>query len=339
MTWMMLPLALILAISSSALAEPAPSVLVTTAPVKSGSIERSITAYGTVQAGPGASDTLAVAYAGIVKRVDVVPGASVHRGQAIALIGTAPSAQSTYVQAEAALRAAKQTLAHTRALVASHLATRMQLGQAEQAATSALSARNALRREGADRATAPIVAPYDGIVAAIAVAPGAQLLPGAAIATVLRGDALVATVGLDPFQAGQVRASDKVAVIPVAGNGRGTLRGVVLAVSTMVNPQSGLVDATIKLPPAHVLVGEQVTARIDIGSARGIIVPRDAALPDGHGYTLWQVKSGHATPVPVDVRASAGNSSVVSGRIDPALPIVTTGNYQLTPGIAVRVQR
>ncbi len=344
MTRMILLLALILVIPASTLAKPIPSVLVTTAPVKTGSIKRSITAYGTIQAGPGASDTLTIAYAGIVKQVDVVPGASVRRGQTIALIGTAPSAQAAYIQAEAALRAAKQTLAHTRTLVAAHLATRTQLAQAEQAATSALSALNALRREGAAHAIAQIDAPYDGVVASVAATPGAQLQPGAAIATILRGDALVATVGLDPQEAGRVLVGDAVAVTPFASNGRGTLRGTVLAVSAMVNPQSGLIDATVKVPsgnvpPARFLVGEQVTAAIDIGAARGVIIPRDAALPDGHGYALWQVKAGHATPVPVRILASAGDLSVVSGKIDVSLPIVVAGNYQLTPGIAVRVRQ
>ncbi|MCW8307610.1 efflux RND transporter periplasmic adaptor subunit [Acidiphilium sp. PA] len=316
---------------------PAPSVLVTTIAVKSGAIPRSVTVYGTIGPGPGATDTLTLAYAGIVTKVDVVPGEAVHRGEALAVIGTAPATQAAYAQAEAAVRAAAQTLMHTRALVAAHLATTIQLAQAQQAETSAIAARNALRLDGAARPTATLTAPYDGVIAAVAAAPGASLQPGAPLITLLRTHALVATVGLDPSQAHQVHPGDHVAITPFATPAGRALRGRVIAIGAMVNPASGLVDATISMPATGYLVGESVTAEIDIGTARGVIVPRDAALPDGKHFQIWQIAAGHAHPVAVRIIARTASSAVVAGKLDPALPIVVTGNYQLQPGIAVRV--
>lgn len=319
-------------------ATPPPSVLVQVAPVRIGAIQRSLTAYGTIGAGPGASDTVTLAYAGIVKQVEVVPGQSVDQGQTLALIITAPSAHAKYVQAEARLREAAQTLAHTRTLVAAHLATAIQLSQAERAATSARSARDALRLEGLAHATAAMKAPYAGVIGAVPAVPGASLPAGSPIAMILRANALVATVGLDPAEAYKVKVGDKVAITPFASSGNGTLDGAVLAISAMVNPQSGLVDATIDVPDRGFLVGEQVTVGIDIGEAQGVVVARDVALPDGHHFSLWQIDRGHAREVDVQVIASAGDRSVVTGKIDPALPIVVSGNYQLKPGIAVRVK-
>jgi RND family efflux transporter MFP subunit len=322
-------------------ATPAPadtqSVLVTTIAVKSGAIPRSVTAYGTIGASPGATDTITLAYAGLVTQVDVAPGAAVHQGQTLAIIGTAPAARAAYAQAEAAVRAAAQTLSHTRALLAGHLATTIQLAQAEQAETNAIAARNALRLDGSSRASATLRAPYDGVVTAVAASPGAALQPGAPIITLLRAHALVATIGLDPREAAMVHTGDQVAVTPMSDATGPALRGRVVAIGAMVNPLSGLVDATIALPASQYLVGEAVTAEIDIGTARGIIVPRDAALPDGRHYQLWQIDHGHARPVRVSIVTSTASSAVVTGPIDPALPIVVSGNYQLTPGIAVRV--
>lgn len=321
----------------AAFAKPEPSVLVTTTPVAMGSIPRTVVAYGKIGPGPGASDTLTVAYAGIVKQVDVVPGAAVHQGQPLAMIGTAPSAQAAYAQAVAAEHAAKQTLAHTRALVASHFATNIQLAQAEQAAAAARSARNALRREGSAGTSTILKAPYDGVVATLAAAPGAALLPGAPVLTILRAHSLVATVGLDLHQTGTVKVGDKVAIVPFAGVGAGTLRGTVLAIGAMVDPQSGLVDATIAVPSTKFLVGESVTVTINIGSERGVILPRNAVLPDENAYILWQIKGGHARSVGVRVINRSDRRVVVRGNIDPALPIVVSGNYQLFPGAAVRI--
>ncbi|MGC9269750.1 efflux RND transporter periplasmic adaptor subunit [Acidiphilium sp.] len=317
-------------------AAPAPSVLVTTIPVKTGAIPRSIAAYGTIGAAPGASDTITIDAAGFLSTLDVMPGQAVRRGQALAVIGIAPSAQAAYAQAEAAVRAAVATLAHTSALVAAHLATTIQLAQAEQAEQAAISTRDALRLEGADRATTTLVAPHDGVIATVAVAPGAALTPGAPILTLIRTDVLVATIGLDPLEANQIHPGDPVALMK-PGHAGHAVNGKVAAISAMVNPQSGLVDATISLPPKGFLLGETISAEIDIGTVRGIIVPRDAALPDGRYFQLWQIDHGHARPVRVSIVTSTANSAVVAGRINPALPIVVSGNYQLTPGIAVRV--
>lgn len=334
-----LVLIILLAAPPAVVAAPAPSVLVSTIPVKSGAIARDVTAYGTVGPGPGASDTLTINYAGIVQEIDVVPGSRVAKGAPLALIGTAPSAQAAYAQAEAALLAADQTLAHTRSLLAAHLATRTQLAQAKQAATAARSARDALRRDGAAGKTATISAPYDGVASMIPAARGATLRPGSPIMTILRTDRLVATVGLDRRDAAIVRPGESVSVTPLAGGSQGAMSGRVMAIAGIVNPQSGLLDATVALSGADAVVGEAVVARITTDIAHGVIVPRDTALPSGKGFSIWQVRSGHAVEVPVRIAARRGGDAVVAGRIDPTLPIVTAGNYQLKPGIAVRTQR
>lgn len=331
--WVLVALVSIVPVARAA---PAPSVLVTTIPVRTGSIPQSVTGYGTIGAGPGGSETMTIAYAGIVTRLDVAPGQTVRRGQALAVIATAPRARAAYAQAEAAVRAAAAALADTRRLVAAHLATTIQLAQAEQAVQVAVSARDALRLEGAGRAQTTLTAPYDGVVSSVAVGSGAVLMAGGAVLTLVRADALVAKIGLDPQQADEVHVGDPVAVMRFTPAGR-AVRGRVTAIGGMVDPLSGLLDATIALPASGFLVGQPVDAEIDVGTARGVIVPRDAALPVGQGFRIWQVEDGHARPVAVRIVARTAGSAVVRGAIDPALPIVATGNYQLTQGIAVRV--
>jgi RND family efflux transporter MFP subunit len=208
--------------------------------------------------------------------------------------------------------------------------------QAEQAVQAAISTRDALRLEGAGQASRRVLAPYDGVIASVAAAPGVALAPGGVLLTIVRGDALVATIGLDARQAATVHAGDPVALMAFDRATR-AVDGRVLAIGAMVNPQSGLVDATVAMPAAGFLIGQSVAAEIGIGTARGVIVPRDAALPDGRRFRIWQVGNGHARPVDVRIVARTASSAVVRGPIDPSLPIVASGNYQLTPGIAVRV--
>ena len=334
--------------SAAAATPSSPSVLVTTQTVRTGTLKRTVTAYGRVGPAPGASQTLTLAYAGIVTALDVVPGMRVTKGQIIAEISAAPATRAAYSQAQAKRASAQQTLDHTRALLRQHLATRTQLAQAEQAAQSAKAALDALKSEGAGQRRAALTAPYDGVVRAVAAAPGAQLQPGAAVATIDRGDRLVATVGVDPEEARLVSTGDSATVSGFGSGlaaaqqtdaGSNTKQGKVTAIAGMVDPRTGLVDAVIRLPAGAALIGETVTATIETGAVHGVIVPRDAALPQEGEDVVWQVKDGHARKVKVDVLASAHGRSIVKGDIDPHLPIVVSGNYQLQPGIAVRVAK
>jgi RND family efflux transporter MFP subunit len=333
----LLALLLLIPIAAAApAAAPTPSVLVTTIPAKTGAIPRSITAYGTIGASQDATTTIAIAYAAVITQLDIMPGQAVRHDQPLAIIAATPATRAAYAQAEAAVRAAVATLAHTRTLVAAHLATTIQLDQAEQAEQTAISARDALRRDGANRPTTTLRAPADGVIATITATPGATLLPGAPILTLLRTGNLIATLGLDPREAAHVHPGDPVALTDFT-RPRHPLRATVTAIGAMVNPQSGLVDALVTLNHTHLMLGTTITAEIDTGTAHGIIVPRDAALPHGKGFEIWQIDHGHAHPVPVRIITRTAGSAVVQGNINPALPIVATGNYQLTPGIAVRV--
>jgi hypothetical protein len=65
-------------------------------------------------------------------------------------------------------------------------------------------------------------------------------------------------------------------------------------------------------------------------------VPRQAVLSDDNGSYLYQVAAGHARRVAVAKRAEAGNLVGVDGKLDPALPVVALGNYELEDGMAVR---
>ena len=51
---------------------------------------------------------------------------------------------------------------------------------------------------------------------------------------------------------------------------------------------------------------------------------------------MFQVNAGKAARVEVRVIGMAGSTTVIAGPLDPARPLVTSGNYQLQDGAAVR---
>lgn len=315
----------------------APSALVTTEPVKTGSIKQTVAAFGTVEAAPGGTMTLSLTLPGIVERIEVTPGSTVQKGQTIAVIGADPSTMASYIQAKSAVSTATGKRDQVKTLLRNRLATRAQLDQANQAVVNAQSKLDALKREGAGQASRKVTAPFDGVVTAVPAAQGPILQAGTPLAVLARSADLIAKVGLDPAMLARVRIGDPATVTETAG-GSGAQHGKVIRLGGVANSKSGLVDASISLPAGRFLIGQVVSAGIITGTVHGVMVPRDAALPQGRHAVLYQVANGHAQAVKVQILGSAHGKDVVSGKIDPHLPIVTSGNYQLKPGMAVREQ-
>ncbi len=319
-------------------ADPAPSVLVQTAPATQGSIPDTVVAYGTVGPSVDGGLTLSLQQDGRVIGIAVTPGELVHRGDHLIEFGPSAAAASTYQQAVSAVALARTERAHTAQLLAQQLATRDQLAQADKAQADAQAALDALRREGAGQAVQSLLAPFDGIVASIPVAQGDRVAPGTALITLTRLDGLVVTVGVEPavrlrLQPGQPTQLDRLQ----PGSGPQTLQTKLARVDAVLNPKTRLLDADVVLPPGAAVSGEAFRATIEVGQIRGWAVKRDAVLVDGKGAYLFQVENDKAVRVDVMLSGSTAATDVVQGPLDPSRPVVVQGAAQLDDGAAVRV--
>ena len=337
-----------------------PSVLVTTEMPRQGSLPRTLTAYGTVQASPdGGSETLSVLRGGQVLRVMALAGQAVRKGQPLLAVSADPAALAAYHQAVAALTLARGERARTGQMLAQHLATRDQLAQADKAVTDAQTNLDALNRAGGGDVEQTLSAPFDGIVANVLVTPGARFAPQAALVTVARSDRLVAAVGIEPAQRGLVAAGQPARI--EALDEAGAEQGRVISVGAMLDPQSRLVPVLVDPPQDAVqsdpkpggpmrarqsaapenaapglLSGGPVRVTIQLGELHGWLVPRNAVLTDAKGAYLFQVDSGKATRVDVRILGKSGGITLIAGQVDPRRSLVTSGNYQLQDGGAVR---
>jgi RND family efflux transporter MFP subunit len=318
----------------SAYAEDATSVAVQTEAPRSGAVPDVITAYGSAAPALDGSMTLSLQQDGRVLAIAVTPGETVRAGQRLLDFGASPAAISTYQQAVTALAVAKSQRAHVAQLLAQQLATRDQLAQADKAVADAQAALDALQREGADRPTQALTAPFDGIVATIPVAQGDRVQPGATLLTLTRLDGLVVTVGIDPGNRDRVRPGQHAHLVPL-GAGR-QLDGHILRVDGVLNPKTRLIDADVSVPPGAVISGAAFRADITVGQLTGWIVPHDAVLTDDKGAYVFQIAGNTASRVDVSVAGTAGNDDVVDGKLDPQQPLVVQGNYQLSDRAKVR---
>jgi len=327
----------------AAVASPAsadPSALVGIAPAKVGTLEPSVTAFGTVAADPNAQTTLAIPRDGIIRSIVVRAGKVLARGDPIVTVETAPAATTQYEQAKSALAFAQKDLEHTRQLFSEQLATRSTLANAEKAYTDAHAAFDQQRRMGADKPLETLTATASGVVTSVAVSPGDRVAANATIASIAARDRMVLNLGLEPKDAGEVAPGAAVAVTS-AQDPALNFTTKVASVDAMLDPQSRLVNAVVAIPAEvsrRLILGVSLRARIVLSVHRGIVIPKSALMTDEQGTFVYVVKKGHASRRNVSVGLESGSGALIANGLGPKEAVVTVGGAGLEDGMAVRVR-
>jgi RND family efflux transporter MFP subunit len=321
--------------SRPAPAPPSPSVLVRVQHPTQGAVPDEVTVYGAATPATGALQTLSLDQPAQVDAILVAPGAVVKVGQRLLSYSLDPVAVSAYRQATAALAVAQAQQAHASQLFAQQLATRDQVAQAEAGLRSAQASLAALKQQGAGVASGGVSAPFDGVVVTIPVAAGDQTAGGAPLATIARSGGLVITAGFNPGDAARLRVGQSATLQGLSGGQ--TVAGRVLRVSGALNPRTRLLDADIGVTGGGLILGDAFRATVTIGQVSGWIAPHASVLNDGQRDYVFQVRNSRAQRVDVSLIRSAGAVDVLQGPIDPQLPLVTDGAYQLETGAQVRL--
>jgi RND family efflux transporter MFP subunit len=182
-----------------------------------------------------------------------------------------------------------------------------------------------------------LLAPFDGIVTAIAVSKGDRVAAGTSLMTLAETDKIRLRVGIEPSQIDRLKigqAVDLESQVP----GRGPIKTKVRGLGAAIDPKTRLVPVAITLPNGSALMGEGFKAVIFVGTFEGWVIARDAVGVDRKGAFVFQIDEEHAKRVDVIVLGSAGDVSVIKGDIDPQKKLVLSGGYQIADGDLVRTQ-
>ena len=109
-------------------------------------------------------------------------------------------------------------------------------------------------------------------------------------------------------------------------------------VAATIDPKTKLVPVTVELAKGSALPGENFRAMVFAGTFEGWLIQRDSLGYDKNGAFVFQVDDQHAKRIKVNVIGSAGETSVVTGDIDPQRKLVLAGSYQVGDGDEVRTQ-
>jgi membrane fusion protein (multidrug efflux system) len=293
--------------------------------------------YGLLQADVRSAHAVTMATVGVVRAVEVLPGQRVAKGQALFSVEPDPLALLAYRQAESAAGLARAEVARLAAQRSDHLATATQVETAEKALADAEAALEAARRQGAAAGTEVLRAPVDGIVAALGVGVGDRPAVGTALATVMPANGASATLGVEPAEARLVHSGDAVKV-RIVQLGTRERTGRVTVVGAAIDKTSRLVTVSVALDDkafGDAPAGSAVEAEIETRAVDAFSVPRTAIVQDENGPAVFEVADGKARRVPVVIEVDDGSRVGVSGALDKARAVVTTGAYELEDGVAV----
>lgn len=319
-------------------ASPAPVVAtVRVAPLRLVPVHRTLIAYGRVVAAPSALQAVTEPFAVVVSGVNVNLGQPIARGATLMTLVPAADTRLALLRARTDYHIARLTLAETRERYTLQLATRSQLLAAERGFDNARAALRLLRREGL-RSRMEVKAPVRGVVSRVFAQEGAIVAAGQPLMELVARDRLEVRLGAEAEDIGNLEPGTRVTLRSFASDRQG-VRGLVSVVSRVVNPATHMVDVFVALPRSNpYLLGEYVEGRFVTTSPPVLVAPRSAVLPVDHRETLYTVVNGRA--VAHVVRLGVRNHhivQVIGAHLRPGEPVVVLGNYELKPGMRVKV--
>jgi membrane fusion protein (multidrug efflux system) len=329
--------------------DAAGGVLVQTAKASYQQMPLTMSVFGEVA--PVKVESLSFPQAGQLARVAVSTGQLVRQGELIAELSSDPAALVAYEQAASALAFAQREQQRLQDLLGLQLATQSQLDAARKQALDARAALAAQERLGGAHGAARIVAPYDAVVTALPVPQGERVAAGATVVQLARSAALRVLLSVEPARAGELQPGMKVSLLPpgadadTAGSAGAAapiaapIVAQIASVQRLVDPKTQLAGAIAPLPAAAaavLAVGMHVQGTVALGERAAWALPRQAVLTDDAGAYVFQVAAGKARRVGVRKVVESGAIIGVSGKLDPALPVVILGNYELQDGARVR---
>jgi membrane fusion protein, multidrug efflux system len=327
------------ALPSSPTATPSPVATVTVAPLQQSTITETLIVYGTVIAQLGEVRVVAVAYEARVGRVLVTAGQEVAAGTPLLDVQPSPATMLHLQEARTAVATAQKELEQTQQRYQQHLATNQELNTAQHALRTAEATLQSLQSSGAG-ALLQLKAEASGLVSKVDVQVGQIVPAGTPLVEVANRHYIEVQLGVEQEDASALRAGQPVRLTSVHSPAAPVIEGHIRLITERVNPGTRLIDVFVALPQQATLrLDEFVRGDLVKASAHGLVVPRQAVLPEAGQAILYTVTNQQAVKhvVTVGVQNNA-QVQVEADGLRPGDPVVIVGNYVLQDGMAVQVE-
>ncbi|MBE7220224.1 MAG: efflux RND transporter periplasmic adaptor subunit, partial [Caulobacteraceae bacterium] len=292
----------------------------------------------TIEADPAAVANIAAPVIGRVVALDVRLGQSVRRGQVLARLasGDFAQAQADVLKAQDGLNLAGQTRARAQGVLAVGGASAKDL---EAARSGEAQARDELVRArarlaalgGADAGRSPdllLRAPFDGVVTALSLAPGAQVDdPTATLMTITDLGRVSAVAAAPQDDLAKLSVGDP-AEVSVEGQPARALQGRIGEIDAFVAADTRRQKVRVPLanPDRRLLPGMYATVRVPLATPGALTVPQSALQMDNDAVTvLVEVRPWAFQRRPVVLGDETADAAQVLRGLRPGERVVVRG--------------
>jgi len=300
---------------------------------------------------------------GIVTGIHFEQGSEVKEGQLLFTIDPAPyqaaydQAAAQLQQAQADARAARTLSQRYTKLIEANAVSRQEYDNAvartAQAEASIAAAQAALKAAKINLDYTKVTSPIAGRIGRALVTEGALVSAASAtqLATVQQLDKVYIDSQRSTSELAQLRRALADGSLQVDGEGATQVRAILddgseyehtgrlLFSGVLVDPSTGQVTVRSEFPnPDQVLLpGMYVRVSVPQGvDAQGLQVPQQALQRSGEGRaSLFLVKEGRVSPVPVTTGADVGGNTLVTSGVQEGDVVIVEGFQKIRPGAEV----
>lgn len=303
-------------------------------------IDETLTAYATVVAAVGETETFSVPFESRVAKIAVSPGQPVGAGTVLAVVEPSPDTLLQLEQARSEHQTAQAELELVKQRLAMQLATKSNLVQTQQQLDATQLRLDSMKSRGIMDPRTTFSAHGDTLVSRIDVQPGAIVPAGAPILESVPRDQIIVRVGVEPEDLPSLTQGQAVELVALSSRTTEPVTGRIRLITQLVNPETRLVDVFVDPPPnTPFLLNEFILARIRVNSADALVLPRAAVIPDQGDAMLYTVEHGvaHRHVVTIGIE-NDDEVQVISPELHEGQQVVLLGNAELADGMQVTAE-
>ncbi len=257
---------------------PEPVAAVKIAPLRKGTLNEDIVAYGTIVPAPGAVQTISEPFETQIRHIFAIAGQKVSMGEVLLEVNPGPDTRLQVEELRSNFRLAKETLRSMQQRFDLKLATIQQLLQTKQIFQEARLRLENLRQRGI-REKKHVVADVDGLINKVQIHEGDIVPASIPLVEIVAQDRFEARLGVEPEDINRLKVDQPISLFSVYMQSSRGVAGRIRAISKSINPVTRLVDLFVEFPPsAEFLPGEYIQGKITISSKKTLIIPRTAVL-------------------------------------------------------------
>ena len=181
-----------------------------------------------------------------------------------------------------------------------------------------------------------IRAPFDGVLGFREISMGAFLQPGSKISTLVDVANLKLEFSIPEKYINDVKSGENI-IFTVEGMSN-KFNAKIYAIDPEVELKTRTVMLRAIYKNSNLKLKPGMSAKVTINSTNGaknIYVPNQSVVPDVNGRSVWMLKEGKATLVPVQTGTRTADMLEILSGIERGDTIITTGLMQLREGIPV----